>query len=139
MPAITGKILMEMGKQVLKNMTKKAVKATAKKAVKSVVKKKKVKGKDVAKKMFGGGEEAGGAIVSSPAGSLVSAPGGALVPATPQKGGELVVTKSNVAKELGLSPFMESLTAIQTNVDSIKASLNDNNKILKIGLKIRDY
>ena len=53
MPAITGTVLMNMGKQLLKNMTKKAVKGTAKKAVKSVVKKKKVKGKDVAKKMFG--------------------------------------------------------------------------------------
>ena len=55
MPAITGQILMNMGKQLLKSMTKKAVKAT--------VKKKKVKGKDVAKKMFGG-EEKGGAFSS---------------------------------------------------------------------------
>ena len=47
MPAITGTVLMNMGKQLLKNMTKKAVKGTAKKAVKSIVKKKKVKGKDI--------------------------------------------------------------------------------------------
>ena len=39
MPAITGKILMSMGKQLLKNMAKKAVKAK--------LKKKKVKGKDL--------------------------------------------------------------------------------------------
>ena len=48
MAAITGTVLMNMGKQLLKNMAKKSVKATAKKAVKSVVKKKKVNGKDVA-------------------------------------------------------------------------------------------
>ena len=131
MAAISGTVLMNLGKQLLKDLTKKTVKGTAKKAVKAVVKKKKVKGKNVAKKMFGGGEEAGGAIVSSPTGSLVSAPGGALTPATQQKGGELVVTKSNVAKELGLSPFMDSLTSIQTNVDAIKAALNDNNKDTK--------
>ena len=131
MAVITGAILRSMGKQLLKNLTKKAVKATAKKAVKAVVKKKKVKGKDVAKKMLGGGGEYGGAIVASLGGSLVSAPGGGLAPATQQKGGELVVTKSNVAKELGLSPFMDSLTSIQTNVDAIKAALNDNNKDTK--------
>ena len=38
MPAITGTVLVNIGKQLLKSMAKKAVKATAKKAVKSVVK-----------------------------------------------------------------------------------------------------
>jgi len=137
MPAISGTImtLKVLGKQALKSITKKAIKGSIKKAVKSKVKKaiksklkrKKVKGKDIAQKMFGGGEE-GGALVASPAGPLVSAPGGALTTGGTEEGGALVATKSSAAKELGLEPFMNSLTSIHTSVDAIKAALNENNK-----------
>ena len=74
MAVITGTALKLMAKELLKKMAKKAVKATAKKvvkkAVKSVVKKKKVKGKDLAKKMLGGGEDKGGALIKSGAVSI---------------------------------------------------------------------
>ena len=142
MAVVSGTImaLKLLGKQALKAVTKKAITGTVKKAVKGKVKdvvkdkikskfkKKKVKGKDIAEKMFGGGEESGGAIVASPGSSLVSAPGGGLAPATSETGGSLVATKSSASKELGLEPFMDSLTSIHTSVDAIKASLNENNK-----------
>ena len=142
MAVVSGTImaLKMLGKQALKSITKKAITGSVKKAVKgkvkdavkgkikSKLKRKKVKGKDIAQKMFGGGEESGGAIVATPGSSLVSSPGGGLAPATPEKGGALVATKSSAAKELGLEPFMNSLTSIHTSVDSIKAALNENNK-----------
>ena len=128
MPAITGTVLMNMGKQLLKNMAKKAVKAKAKKAVKSIVKKKKVKGKDIAKKMFGG-EEEGGALAVRPKADLVASTGGKIDLVKPKEtGGEIVKVSGTAARDLGLTPFMESLTKIQTNVDAIKAAINDNNK-----------
>ena len=120
MPAITGTVLMNMGKQLLKNMAKKAVKAT--------VKKKKVKGKDVAKKMMGK-EEKGGALAIRPKAELVSNPGGKIDLVNPKEtGGEIVKVSGTAARDLGLTPFMESLTKIQTNVDAIKVAINDNNK-----------
>ena len=128
MAAITGKILMEMGKQLLKNMTKKAVKSTAKKvvkkAVKSVVKKKKVKGKDLAKKMLGGGEDKGGALIKSGSSSIIPSPAGKL--SKTEEGGEIVKSGSKGAAELGLTKFMDSLNSIQTSVESVKLALNDN-------------
>ncbi len=124
------KITASAAKGMAKKAVKKAVKSKVKKAIKSKLKRKKVKGKDIAQKMLGGGEE-GGSLVVSPVKSLVSAPGGAVVEAPSEKGGELVVTKSSAARELGLEPFMSSLTSIQTNVDAIKAALNDNNKDAK--------
>jgi len=128
MAAITGKILMEMGKQLLKNMTKKAVKSTAKKAVKkavkSVVKKKKVKGKDLAKKMLGGGEDKGGALIKSGSSSIIPSPAGKL--SKTEAGGESVKSGSKGAAELGLTKFMDSLNSIQTSVESVKLALNDN-------------
>jgi hypothetical protein len=120
MPAITGTVLMNMGKQLLKNMAKKAVKAT--------VKKKKVKGKDVAKKMMGK-EEKGGALDIRPKAELVSNPGGKIDLVNPKEtGGEIVKVSGTAARDLGLTPFMESLTKIQANVDAIKVAINDNNK-----------
>ena len=120
MPAITGTVLMNMGKQLLKNMTKKAVKAT--------VKKKKVKGKDVAKKMMGK-EEKGGALAIRPKADLVPSSGGKIDLVKPKEtGGEIVKVSGTAARDLGLTPFMESLTKIQTNVDAIKVAINDNNK-----------
>ena len=126
MPAITGTVLMNMGKQLLKNMAKKTVKATAKKAVKSVVKKKKVKGKDVAKKMFGG-EEKGGALAVIPKADIVPSPGGDLVKPD-QTNVEIVKVSGTAAKELGLTDFMESLTRVKDSVNGIKSAINDNNK-----------
>ena len=119
-----------MGKQLLKNVTKKAVKGTAKKAVKSVVKRKKVKGKDVAKKMLGGGEDKGGALVKSIGGSsIVPSRGGALSKSSLSSTGDDVVGKSSkVANDLGLNSFMDSLSGIQTNVSEIKNALKDNKK-----------
>ena len=121
------KLTMTAAKGMAKKAVKKAVKSKVKKAIKSKLKRKRVKGKDIAQKMLGGGEE-GGSLVISPVKSLVSAPGGAVVEAPSEKGGELVATKSSAARELGLEPFMSSLTSIQTNVDAIKAALNENNK-----------
>ena len=116
-----------MGKQMLKKMAKKAVKAKVKKSVKSIVKKKKVKGKDIAKKMFGG--EEGGALAIRPKADLVASPGGKIDLVDPKEtGGEIVKVSGTAARDLGLTPFMESLTKIQTNVDAIKAAINDNNK-----------
>ena len=122
----------QIAKSTAKGLTKKAVKGAlkkgAKRAVKSVVKKKKVKGKDIAKKMFGGGDDGGGALVASPVGSLSASPGGALAPTTPGAGGDIVKVSGSGANDLGLAPFMDSLTAIQVSVDDIKAVINDNNK-----------
>jgi len=126
MPAITGTVLMNMGKQLLKNMAKKTVKATAKKAVKSVVKKKKVKGKDVAKKMFGG-DERGGALAVIPKAEIVPSPSGDLIKPS-ETGGEIVKVSGTAAKELGLNNFMESLTKVRDSVNGIKSAINDNNK-----------
>ena len=123
MAVITGKILMSMGKELLKNMAKKTAKATAKKAVKSVVKKKKVKGKDVAKKMFGG-EEKGGALTLRPKADIVPSPAGKL--SKTEEGGQIVKSGSKVAAELGLTKFMDSVNSIQTSVESVKLALNDN-------------
>ncbi len=149
MAVVSGTILTLkiLGKMAAKKLTMAAAKGMAKKAVKAKIKdtikdkikdkikskfkKKKLKGKDIADRMFGGGEEGGGAIVASPGGSLVGSPGGALTPALPEKGGALVATKSSGAKELGLEPFMDSLTSVHTSVDAIKAALNDNNKDAK--------
>jgi len=117
MPAITGTVLMNMGKQLLKNMTKKAVKATAKK--------KKVKGKDVAKKMMGK-EEKGGALAIRPKADLVPSPGGAIKPK--EAGGDIVKVSGTAARELGLTDFMESLTRVRDSVNGIKSAINDNNK-----------
>ena len=122
------KITMATAKGMAKKAVKGAVKSGAKRAVKSVLKKKKVKGKDIAKKMFGGGDGGGGALVASPAGSLVASPGGALAPTTPGAGGDIVKVSGSGANDLGLAPFMDSLTAIQVSVDDIKAVINDNNK-----------
>ena len=104
-----------MGKQLLKSMTKKAVKAT--------VKKKKVKGKDVAKKMFGG-EEKGGALTLRPKADIVPSPAGKL--SKTEEGGQIVKSGSKVAAELGLTKFMDSVNSIQTSVESVKLALNDN-------------
>ena len=117
MPAITGTVLMNMGKQLLKNMTKKAVKATAKK--------KKVKGKDVAKKMMGN-EKKGGALAIRPKADLVPSPGGAINPK--EAGGDIVKVSGTAARELGLTDFMESLTRVRDSVNGIKSAINDNNK-----------
>ena len=125
MAAITGTVLMNMGKQLLKNMAKKSVKATAKKAVKSVVKKKKVKGKDVANKMMGN-EEKGGALAIRPKADLVPSPGGAIKPK--EAGGDIVKVSGTAARELGLTDFMESLTRVRDSVNGIKSAINDNNK-----------
>ena len=125
MAAITGTVLMNMGKQLLKNMAKKSVKATAKKAVKSVVKKKKVKGKDVANKMMGN-EEKGGALAIRPKADLVPSPGGAIK--SKEAGGDIVKVSGTAARELGLTDFMESLTRVRDSVNGIKSAINDNNK-----------
>ena len=125
MAAITGTVLMNMGKQLLKNMAKKSVKATAKKVVKSVVKKKKVKGKDVANKMMGN-EEKGGALAIRPKADLVPSPGGAIK--SKEAGGDIVKVSGTAARELGLTDFMESLTRVRDSVNGIKSAINDNNK-----------
>ena len=125
MPAITGTVLVNLGKQLLKNMAKKAVKATAKKAVKSVVKKKKVKGKDVAKKMFNE-EQKGGALAIRPKADLVPSSGGAIEPK--ETGGNIFKVSGTAARELGLIDFMESLTRVKDSVNGIKSAINDNNK-----------
>ena len=114
-----------MGKQLLKNMTKKAVKGTAKKAVKSIVKKKKVKGKDVAKKMFND-EQKGGALAIRPKADLVPSSGGAIK--SKETGGDIVKVSGTAARELGLIDFMESLTRVKDSVNGIKSAINDNNK-----------
>ena len=65
----------------IKGKAKDFVVNKAKDKIKSKFKKKKVKGKDVARKMMGGEEEKGGALaLASPVGSIVSSPAGGLIP-----------------------------------------------------------
>ena len=116
-----------MGKELLKNMAKKTAKATAKKAVKSVVKKKKVKGKDIAKKMFGGDEDKGGALAIIPKADIIPSPGGDIVKPK-ETSGEIVKVSGTASKDLGLNDFMESLIRIKDSVNGIKVAINDNNK-----------
>jgi len=111
------KVAQESGKKIAEKITKKVKEKTSK-----------VKGKDVAKKMLGGGGESsekGGALVARPSSSIVSSPAGGLVPTKADEGGSLVV-KSSTADELGLTPFMQSVSGIKESVKSIKDSLNDN-------------
>jgi len=110
------KVAQESGKKIAEKITKKVTE-----------KKSKVKGKDVAKKMLGGGGESsgGGALVVRPSTSIVSSPAGGLVPTKVDEGGSLVV-KSKEADDLGLTPFMESITGVKESLNSIKESLNNN-------------
>ena len=112
------KAAMQSGKKVAENIVKKATE-----------KKSKVKGKDVAKKMLGGGgggesSEKGGALAIRPSSSIVSSPAGGLIPTKKDEGGSLVL--SNNSRDLGLTPFMESVIGVKESVKSIKDSLNDN-------------
>ena len=114
-----------------KKMATKVAKEAAVNKVKSVVKKKKVSGKDVAKKMLGGGGESsggGGALAIRPSTSIVSSPAGGLVPSTKVDEGGALVVKSKGADDLGLTSFMESLIGVKESVKSIKDSLNDNSE-----------
>ena len=130
------KAAMQSGKKMATNIAKEA----AVNKVKSVVNKKKVKGKDIAKKMLGGGGESsekGGALVIRPSSSIVSNPAGDLVPIKTDEGGSLVV-KSKQADDLGLTPFIDSLNGVKDSVRSIKDALNDNSKdVSKRGEKQR--
>ena len=130
------KAAMQSGKKMATNIAKEA----AVNKVKSVVNKKKVKGKDIAKKMLGGGGESsekGGALVIRPSSSIVSSPAGDLVPTKTDEGGSLVV-KSKQADDLGLTPFIDSLNGVKDSVRSIKDALNDNSKdVSKRGEKQR--
>ena len=138
MAVISGTILTLklLAKQAIKKVSVNAIKGKAKDFVvnkakdkiKSKFKKKKVKGKDVARKMMGGEEKGGALALSSPSGAIVPSPGGKISSSSLDKGGSLVASKSGGAKELGLEPFISSLTSVQESVDSIKKSLNDNNK-----------
>ena len=95
------KAAMQSGKKVAENIVKKATE-----------KKSKVKGKDIAKKMLGGGggesSEKGGALAIRPSSSIVSSPAGGLIPTKKDEGGGSLVV-SNDSKDLGLTPFMESV------------------------------
>ena len=121
------KAAMQSGKKMAMDVAKEA----AVNKVKSVVKNKKVKGKDIAKKMLGGGggesSEKGGALVVRPSSSIVSSPAGGLVPTKKDEGGGSLVV-SNDSKDLGLTPFLESVIGVKESVKSIKDSLNDNSK-----------
>ena len=122
--AAGSKAAMQSGKKMATNIAKEA----AVNKVKSTIKKKKVKGKDIAKKMLGGGGESsekGGALAIRPSSSIVSSPAGGLVPTKIDEGGSLVV-KSGAADELGLTPFMESVSSIKESVKSIKGALTNN-------------
>ena len=80
------KAAMKSGKKMAMNVAKEA----AVDKIKSKFKKKKVKGKDIAKKMLGGGgdsSEKGGALVVRPSTSIVSSPVGGLVPTKVDEGG----------------------------------------------------
>ena len=119
------KAAMQSGKKMAINTAKEV----AVNKVKSVVKKKKVSGKDIAKKMLGGGGESsggGGALAIRPSTSIVSSPAGGLVPSTKGDEGGALVVKSKEADDLGLTPFMESINGVKESVKSIKDSLNDN-------------
>ena len=115
------KVAMQSGKKIAENITKKVTE-----------KKSKVTGKGIANKMLGGGGESsgGGALVVRPSTSIVSSPAGGLVPTKVDEGGSLVV-KSKEAGDLGLTPFMESITGVKESLNSIKESLNDNTKDAK--------
>ena len=120
------KAAMQSGKKMAMNVAKEA----AVDKIKSKFKKKKVKGKDIAKKMLGGGgdsSEKGGALVVRPSSSIVSSPAGGLVPTKVDEGGGSLAV-SNDSKDLGLTPFMESVIGVKESVESIKDSLNDNSK-----------
>ena len=120
MPAITGTVLMNMGKQLLKKMAKKTAKAT--------LKKKKVKGKDVAKKMMGK-EDKGGALVLQPKAELVPSSGGKIDLANSKEtGGDIVKVSGTAARELGLNNFVESINGVKESVKSIKDALNENSE-----------
>ncbi len=112
------KAAMQSGKKIAENITKKVTE-----------KKSKVTGKGIANKMLGGGGESsgGGALVVRPSSSIVSSPAGGLLPTKVDEGGSLVV-KSKGADDLGLTPFMESITGVKESVNSIKESLNNNSK-----------
>ena len=114
-----------------KKMAMDAAKEAAVNKVKSVVKKKKVSGKDIAKKMLGGGGESsggGGALAIRPSTSIVSSPAGGLVPSTKVDEGGALVVKSKGADDLGLTSFMESITGVKESLNSIKESLNNNSE-----------
>ena len=120
------KAAMKSGKKMAMNVAKEA----AVDKIKSKFKKKKVKGKDIAKKMLGGGgdsSEKGGALVVRPSTSIVSSPAGGLVPTKVDEGGGSLAV-SNDSKDLGLTPFMESVIGVKESVESIKDALNDNSK-----------
>ncbi len=121
------KAAMQSGKKMAMNVAKEA----AVDKIKSKFKKKKVKGKDIAKKMLGGGGESsekGGALVVRPSTSIVSSPAGGLVPTKQDEGGGSSLAVSNESKDLGLTPFMESVIGVKETVESIKDALNDNSK-----------
>tara|TARA_R100000664_G_scaffold16818_1_gene25629 strand:- start:150 stop:2333 length:2184 start_codon:yes stop_codon:yes gene_type:complete len=123
------KAAMQSGKKIATNIAKEA----AVDKIKSKFKKKKVKGKDIAKKMLGGGggesSEKGGALAIRPSSSIVSSPAGGLIPTKKDEGGSLVL--SNNSRDLGLTPFMESVIGVKESVKSIKDSLNDNAEDVK--------
>ena len=115
------KAAQQSGKKIAENITKKVTE-----------KKSKVTGKDIANKMLGGGGESsgGGALVVRPSTSIVSSPAGGLVPTKVDEGGSLV-DKSKEAGDLGLTPFMESITGVKESLNSIKESLNNNSEDAK--------
>ena len=94
------------------------------------LRKKKVRGKDIVNRVFGGegdrpigsGMGTGGAIIPSPSGQLVPS-------------GKLDIVKAQIvskeASDLGLVPFMTSLDIVKGSVDKIKESLNNNLKDAK--------
>ena len=116
------KVAMQSGKKIAENITKKVTE-----------KKSKVTGKGIANKMLGGGGESsgGGALVVRPSTSIVSSPAGGLVPSSKVDEGGSLVVKSKEAGDLGLTPFMESITGVKESLNSIKESLNDNTKDAK--------
>ena len=116
--SVGSKAAMQSGKKIAEKITKKVTE-----------KKTKVTGKDVAKKMLGGGGDSseGGALVVRPSTSIVSSPAGGLVSTKKDEGGGSLVV-SNDSKDLGLTPFLESVIGVKESVRSIKDSLNDNAK-----------
>ena len=116
------KAAMQSGKKIAENITKKVTE-----------KKSKVTGKGIANKMLGGGGESsgGGALVVRPSTSIVSSPAGGLVPSSKVDEGGSLVVKSKEAGDLGLTPFMESITGVKESVNSIKESLNNNSEDAK--------
>ena len=116
------KAAMQSGKKIAENITKKVTE-----------KKSKVTGKGIANKMLGGGGESsgGGALVVRPSTSIVSSPAGGLVPSSKVDEGGSLVVKSKEAGDLGLTPFMESITGVKESLNSIKESLNNNSEDAK--------